>query len=672
MSTTSLSQSDEHRRKRRGTTCLSQEYPEEHDSPSGNQIGERLGRVEFLLEKLVAKISQYDEEEKAAKTLHTPESLGSGDVLTPYTSNTSVNENAPILSLFDNPVIGRREPAFESLSSISSPVVSGSRTPSCRPTKLERLRQTLGGLLPTQQGVDVLCEESNCWLLMYAFNLTKHKAANARNGPRNGRVVIPMSFNVSEISKQHPTIIARTLLYFAICFQQLPQSFDMRRLQFPTSVEAQSRFDRYISTVQTLVTSDDELVSTTDGLECLILQGIFHINGGNPRRAWLTFRRALNIAQLMGLHKKDVTIADGRDIWFQIVQGDRYLALLLGMPCGSADDEFGPEETFQNADIQADSLFTRKLCNISGSIIERNSRDNIHAYATTQKIEENLEELSKALPASWWAIPTSIPDDHAGAAETFDRMMMHIWFFQLEALLHLPFMLRAATERRYEYSKFACLKASREMMYRYLALREMQNKSFCCKVVDFGALVATVTLLLGVLEVPQASESQQTKEQSRSDRALVRTVMTSMEELATGGDIVTKQCMDVIQTLLSVESPAGPYGGKLRLTIPYFGTINIVRPPTTPAQNESTTFNSMQPPQPQAFPPNPQRGTQAWQDLQYPSQNQTHAPVVSFTSSQFQVHHPEQQQLEDWGLQEADTLFFDSLLNTDLEGNWIF
>jgi hypothetical protein len=543
-----------------------------------------------------------------------------------------------------------------------SPEVSGIRTPSCRPTKLERLRQTLVDLLPSQQDTNVLCEASSCWLLLHAFNL-KHKG-----NPENGSNILPSSFNISEVSKQHPTLIARTLLYISVCLQQLPPNFDTSLLHFPTSVE--SRIDRYVSTVQSLITSDDELVSTIEGLECLILQGIFHINGGNPRRAWLTFRRALNIAQLMGLHKKDTPVPTGREMWCQIVQADRYLGLLLGLPCGCADEVFGPEETFQNPDIDKDHLFTRKLCQLSGSIIERNSNDNIHAYAATQEIDEKLEQLARDLPASWWAVPAYIADDRSQkAAEAFDRLMVQIWYFQLEALLHLPFMLRAATERRFEYSKFTCLKASREMMYRYLALRETETKSFCCKIVDFGALVATVTLLLGLLELPQASESQEVKEQKETDRALVRTVMTSMEELwRICGDVVAKQCVNVIKTLLSAESPAGPNGGNLRLTIPYFGTISIARPPAGSSQSEKSTFVPIQPPQ---TVPTSRQGIQDWQGLQYSTQNPIHAPVVSFTSSQFPAHVPEQQ-MDDWGLQEADTLFFDSLLNTDLEGNWMF
>jgi hypothetical protein len=124
-----------------------------------------------------------------------------------------------------------------------------------------------------------------------------------------------------------------------------------------------------------------------------------------------------------------------------------------------------------------------------------------------------------------------------------------------------------------------------------------------------------------------------------------------------------------MRTLLSAESPAGPNGGNLRLTIPYFGTINIARPPASPIENENITFDSMQPPQ--TVPAHQKQGVHDWQGPQYQPQNQIHAPVVSFTSSQFPAHLPEQQ-IEGWGLREADTLFFDSLLNTDLEGNWIF
>ncbi len=131
------------------------------------------------------------------------------------------------------------------------------------------------------------------------------------------------TFNLAEVSKRHPTSIARSILYIAVCVQQLDPDFDVARLHLLPSVDA--RIDKYMSTIQALVTSDDEMVSTIEGLECLVLQGLFHINAGNPRRAWLTFRRALNLGQLMGIHRRGSTIPGGREMYNQTVQADRYL-----------------------------------------------------------------------------------------------------------------------------------------------------------------------------------------------------------------------------------------------------------------------------------------------------------------------------------------------------------
>jgi hypothetical protein len=90
------------------TKCVSQDYPEEEISTSDNQIRGRLGRLgrmEQLLETLVAKVSSLEGDEK----IMTPESLGSEDILPPESNSTSCNqsiqETAPLLALFDNTAV---------------------------------------------------------------------------------------------------------------------------------------------------------------------------------------------------------------------------------------------------------------------------------------------------------------------------------------------------------------------------------------------------------------------------------------------------------------------------------------------------------------------------------------------------------------------------------------
>lgn len=98
-----------------------------------------------------------------------------------------------------------------------------------------------------------------------------------------------------------------------------------------------------VKTASRLVTSNDELLDTLEGIECLMIESMYHNNAGHLRRAWLINRRAMAFAQLMGLHtgdcrstkilKKDTRSRIGPEyMWFRIVASDRYLSLMLGLP----------------------------------------------------------------------------------------------------------------------------------------------------------------------------------------------------------------------------------------------------------------------------------------------------------------------------------------------------
>jgi hypothetical protein len=50
--------------------------------------------------------------------------------------------------------------------------------------------------------------------------------------------------------------------------------------------------------------------------------------------------------------------------------------------------------------MDKEKLFTMFLAKISGKIIERNQSENSAAYAATQEIDEQLDNLSKEMPPS--------------------------------------------------------------------------------------------------------------------------------------------------------------------------------------------------------------------------------------------------------------------------------
>ena len=98
----------------------------------------------------------------------------------------------------------------------------------------------------------------------------------------------------------------------------------------------------------------------------------------------------------------------------------------MGLPPGAADIEFGPEDTFQNPNIDIDDLFMKKLSNIVGRILERNQSQSEHSlvYATTQTVDVTLEQLYTDMPEGWWDIPTMVPNDNSRAGmQVFNRIM---------------------------------------------------------------------------------------------------------------------------------------------------------------------------------------------------------------------------------------------------------
>lgn len=309
---------------------------------------------------------------------------------------------------------------------------------------------------------------------------------------------------------------------------------------------------------------------------------------------------------------------------------------------------------------------------IAGLIVDRNQAEPTHAFSTTQNIDEKLDNLSKQMPSSWWEMPdNSIFERNEATVDLFDRALVQIWHYELESLVHLPYMLRAAVDRRYEYSRLSCLSASRKLVHRWIFLRERSKASFICKVIEFQAFKAAITLLLGILQPSQTVKDPMQIRQEEEDRKLIDTVRNIFEELqALENDVVLGQSAEVLKTLESINLKDRGKGGSIRLTIPHFGTIsvgksrcNLAAEGARPAPNlhGNATANA-------SFQVDP--ALQNWQSnvpMQPPYP--TPPPLLTFTSSQFP---PLTADMGEWPFNEDDTLLFNSLLNTDLEGNWNF
>ena len=158
----------------------------------------------------------------------------------------------------------------------------------------------------------------------------------------------------------HPVQFARKLIQLALCLHQLEK---------PVYDAAQ----RYVDIVSRFVTSQDFLMDSIDGIETLMLESCYYINVGNIRGAWLIIRRALAIAQLIGLPLQ-TREADCREenVWFRLVLGDRSLSWMLGLPLAIIDNTFASEHELV-ADAWSAKL-ERIHAVVFGRIITRNLR----------------------------------------------------------------------------------------------------------------------------------------------------------------------------------------------------------------------------------------------------------------------------------------------------------
>lgn len=525
-------------------------------------------------------------------------------------------------------------------------------------------------LLPSQNTLEDLSEANTCWWLLRAQCFQDHEASL-------------LSSSREALSRQHPAAIAKVLLWVAICLQQIPRDFDIDSLELPC---APARLiERCVNIVAQSVCSDEALISSIDGLECLVIQGIFYNNDGKLRSAWLSYRRALNAAQIIGLHRlppitaqNSGSISRARHVWNHIIYADRYLSLMLGMYHGIADVALDSQH---DQDETSSSSFMEFLCRMAGSIIERNQKFptvNPSMVRMTQTIDSELVSIDPPVVENGDAATPS-SGKCSERAQTYGKLMAQLWHFQLLAWLHLPLFLESGKQKRYDYSRQSCLEASRNMIKCYTAIRRLTTNSFCCKSLDFQAFTAAATLLINM--IGPSGRSNPTPDEWEA----VQSVIGSLERLAEGlPDKVATRGLDVLQTLKRValgnspgHSPPGGFStadgqsGRTKVDIPYFGTIFLdcgIRDQTEAQQHQQQSKSLSAP-----LPPSISFHTgPVPNELQEPQMN----TAMEHSTVQTQVANPAPWSAHRLELGPADIWTFDSdfatlpSFLTDLGDNW--
>jgi hypothetical protein len=312
-----------------------------------------------------------------------------------------------------------------------------------------------------------------------------------------------------------------------------------------------------------LVTTNEELHGTIESVECIMLESHYHANYGNLRRAWLAARRAMMVGQLMGIDRPSAphlrTLEPSKNvvpqfIWHNIVYQDRFYSLILGLPCGAANTSLDferntPQGTFGTSWLQLEmkhSLVTKRL-------LER--RSGKEDYASTQEIDAMLLDAAKCVPDDFWTLPKfDGPDTDQSAFWNTIRAINQVKHYSLVNCLHLPYLLRETSDQKGDYSKIACLMASREIIRRYNAFRSTKPILSCCRPLDFVALIAALSLAVAHLNTHRHRGTYMFLSHVRSsDRALIEQVLETMDRIARiNNDVMTCQSSCLLRRLLYV------------------------------------------------------------------------------------------------------------------------
>lgn len=302
---------------------------------------------------------------------------------------------------------------------------------------------------------------------------------------------------------------------------------------------------------------------------------------GNIRRAWTILRRAVAMAQLLGLDRQnksivqDTNIVDAQaasrheHVWFLLVHFDQYVSLVLGTPPSLPEHcQVAPEIIERCTPSERMGRFHSMA---AGRILHRN-RINMYDVVETREIDKILLKATTCMPARWWSLP-GLSDTCSGedfvSVET--RLMIHFAHHNILLQLHLPLMLHFLHGQQYYYSTIAVINSCREILLRFTTFRSHHPLVSYCRGLDFFTFVASAALCL--LHIHASNESHTASRcdgvgtsellahQRFSNRGLMEQALESIEKIAQveSDDKLNSEIIPAFRKLLVVEEEA--YGG---------------------------------------------------------------------------------------------------------------
>ncbi|KAI0393989.1 hypothetical protein F5Y17DRAFT_281288 [Xylariaceae sp. FL0594] len=467
----------------RGTACISQEFSD-NNLPAERRAPDdcRLQRVEALLEALTRKVDSAHACAGGLEQIGNQEPVKSS--LPPLESSASHGLTGLLPSL----------PGIVSGSSLGQfGEVRGKVTP---------LIHALITAWPGKEHRDAILDKSlaNTGSLHPAMSA----ACSGFRTPPSPRDVLQLPPPGSG-----PLIIAQKLLLLSTYLQVASSHAEPCRGPEPAP-NYRELMTRAFETVKSLVTHNDDLPTSIETVECLIIESQYYNYTGATKRAWMTLSRAVAMAQLIGLNRQPVYKIEAasdenpiqshrRDVWFLLVHFSQYLSIMLGLStCISLHDHQTEPEmllaSYHNNFTPSERM--GRLHSLAAGRILRRNHTNRYDSVEMRKIDRILQMAMACMPPNWWLPPKMMLYEENETVH-IDRLMVHFAHHNLLLQLHLPLLLQSLTSGKLNtYSTTAGINAGRELLTRFTAYRSRYPTVSYCRGLDYFSFVASVTLCL--------------------------------------------------------------------------------------------------------------------------------------------------------------------------------
>jgi hypothetical protein len=490
---------------------------------------------------------------------------------------------------------GLQSPSLSSYTTTPPANVITQAVPAAKVNTVSAVREALLLSLPSAADVSILLRNTKNNSAFCSSNRTRNSSALEES---LGEAVATKNLLNPE---QHPVLLARQMLQLATSLQHISP----RTVLIGLSKSHHDIVQGLAESAITLVNNNDALVGTIEGLDNIVLEGYFHIDCGNLRRAWLTMRRAVTVAQLLGLHRPGVRLFKVLDqhsdlehetMWSNVIKMERVLSLLLGLPTSVSATDDTPNEEHMADEPNLSAI----LGNWTARILNRNQiTSSQEALELTTQIDKDIVKVSEQMPSSFWQPPAleGLEKDSPAALRESKRAFDHMCYYILIIQLHLPHMLCPSHASQRMYSKIACVNASREILLREISLRSLNPISASCRMADFLALIAGMTLILAHAVSHCGKETiNMLAHQRLADRETVKRTLDCLQSMSElHQDVLAVRCVTLLGDLLAIEEDAAR-GSKGRsseisqeedtnntgrnvliMRVPYLGAIQISR-----------------------------------------------------------------------------------------------